>query len=295
MTAQAYNEGMNTLTHEKRSAVIRCLVDGCSIRATTRITGVAKNTIQKLTRDLGEAVLEYHDSAVRNIQSKRVQCDEIWCFCYAKEKNLPDEMRGQPGVGSMWTWTALDADTKLMVSWKLGTRDAATAHAFMRDVQERLANRVQLTTDGNAVYLDAVLDYFAEIDFAMLQKLYGSAGDGPEARYSPGKCNGTKKKVILGNPDPNHISTSYVERQNLNIRMQNRRYTRLTNAFSKKAEMLSYSVAITFFYHNFVRIHQTLRSTPAMKAGVADHKWSIEEMVDLLPEVTHPKRREKSN
>lgn len=286
---------MNTLTHEKRCAVVRCLVDGCSIRATTRITGVAKNTIQKLTRELGEAVMQYHDNVVRNVKTKRVQCDEVWCFCYAKDKNLPDEMRGQPGVGSMWTWTALDADTKLMIGWRIGARDAANAHAFIRDMQERLANRVQLTTDGNRVYLDAVLDYFAEIDFAMLQKLYGPAKEGPETRYSPAKCNGAKKKPIMGSPDPDHISTSYVERQNLNIRMQNRRFTRLTNAFSKKAEMLEYSLALTFFYHNFVRIHQTLRCTPAMKAGLSDHKWSVEEMVDLLPEVTYPGRKKKSN
>lgn len=280
---------MNTLTHEKRCAVIRCLVDGCSIRATTRMTGVAKNTIQKLTRDLGEAVAQYSDNVLRNIKAQRVQCDEVWCFCYAKDKNLPDNMRGMPGVGSMWTWTALDADTKLMIGWKLGARDAATAHAFIRDVQERLANRVQLTTDGNRLYMDAVLDYFAQIDFAMIQKLFG-VESGPDTRYSPAVCTGTKKKVILGNPDPDHISTSYMERQNLNIRMQNRRFTRLTNAFSKKAEMLECSLALTFFYHNFVRIHQTLKCTPAMKAGICDHKWSIEEMVDLLPEATHPTR-----
>jgi IS1 family transposase len=286
---------MNTLTHERRCAVIRCLVDGYSIRATTRITGVAKNTIQKLTRDLGKAVLEYHDNVVRNVKAQRVQCDEVWCFCYAKDKNLPDEMRGQPGVGSMWTWTALDADTKLMISWRLGARDASHAHAFIRDTQERLANRIQLTTDGNRLYLDAVADSFAEIDFAMLQKLYGPGEEGPEARYSPAKCNGTKRKVVMGNPDPAAISTSYAERENLSIRMQNRRFTRLTNAFSKKAEMLYYSLALTFFYHNFVRIHQTLRMTPALKAGITDHKWSIEEMVDLLPEVTHPNRRVKSN
>lgn len=286
---------MNTLTHEKRCAVLRCLVDGCSIRATTRITGVAKNTIQKLTRDLGQAVMEYSDNVLRNIKAKRVQCDEVWCFCYAKEKNLPDSMRGLPGVGSMWTWTALDADSKLMIGWKLGARDAATAHAFMRDVQERLANRVQLTTDGNIVYLDAVMDYFAEIDFAMLQKLYGPGEAGPESRYSPAKCNGAKKRVVTGNPDPAHISTSYMERQNLNIRMQNRRFTRLTNAFSKKAEMLECSLVLTFFYHNFVRIHQTLRCTPAMKAGITDHKWSIEEMVDLLPEAQCPPRHKKSS
>jgi len=286
---------MNTLTHEARCAVIRCLVDGCSIRATTRITGVAKNTIQKLTRELGQALLEYHDSVVRNVKAQRVQCDEIWCFCYAKDKNLPDEMRGQPGVGSMWTWTALDADSKLMISWRVGARDASHAHAFIRDVQERLANRIQLTTDGNRLYLDAVLDNFAQIDFAMLQKLYGLGDQGPERAYSPAKCNGTKKKVIMGDPDPAHVSTSYAERENLNIRMQNRRFTRLTNAFSKKAEMLEFSEAIMFFYHNFVRIHQTLRCTPAMKAGIADHRWSIEEMVDLMPEATHPNRREKSN
>jgi IS1 family transposase len=283
---------MNTLTHEKRCAVIRCLVDGCSIRATTRITGAAKNTIQKLTRDLGKAVLEYHDNVVRKVKSQRIQCDEIWCFCHAKEKNLPDEMRGQPGVGSVWTWTALDADSKLMISWKLGARDAATAFAFMSDVADRLANRVQMTTDGNRTYLDAVEEYFGcAIDYAMLVKLYGEPNDGPDTRYSPAKCNGTKKTVVMGKPNPGDISTSYAERQNLNIRMQNRRYTRLTNAFSKKFEMLVYSVAITFFYHNFVRVHQSLRTTPAVRARIADHHWTIEEMVDLLPETSYPSEK----
>jgi IS1 family transposase len=286
---------MNTLSHEKRCAVIRCLVDGASVRATTRMTGVAKNTIQKLTRELGETLLQYHDHVVRKVKAKRVQCDEIWCFCYAKDKNLPDEMRAMPGVGSMWSWTALDADSKLMISWKLGARDSANAHALMEDVKKRLANRVQLTTDGNVVYLEAVLDNFAEIDFATLQKLYGPAGEGPESRYSPPKCNGTKKKVVMGNPDPAEISTSYMERQNLNIRMQNRRFTRLTNAFSKKAEMLWYSLAITFFYHNFVRIHQTLHCTPAMKAKLANDKWSIEDMVDLLPEIPCQSRKNQGS
>jgi hypothetical protein len=204
--------------------VIRCLVDGCSIRATVRITGVAKNTIQKLTRELGEACLQFQDNALRNIQSKRIQCDEIWNFCYAKDKNLPDSMRGQPGVGSMWTFTAMDAETKLIISWQLGARDGANAHAFLSDAAGRLSNRVQMTTDGATIYLDAVEDNFGcAIDFAQLIKLYGEDKT-DETRYSPGKCLGAKKKVVMGQPVDGHISTSYAERQNLNIRMQNRRY-----------------------------------------------------------------------
>ena len=199
-------------------------------------------------------------------------------------------MRGEPGVGSIWTWTAICADSKLMLSWRLGARDAANAHAFMTDVASRLANRVQLTSDGNRLYVDAVDDAFqGDVDFAQLVKIYGK-DESPERAYSPAKCLGTKKRQVEGNPDRDHISTSYAERQNLNIRMQNRRYTRLTNAFSKKAEMLAYSVAITFFYHNFVRIHQTLRKTPAQAAGLTTHKWSIEELVDLLPVTVAAKR-----
>ena len=273
---------MNKLTNEKRCAVIRCLVDGCSVRATVRMTGVAKNTIQRITRELGEACLKFQDKMLRNIKSRRVQCDEVWCFCYAKDKNLPDEMRGEPGVGSMWTWTAMDADSKLIISWRLGARDAANAHRFMADVAERLANRVQLTTDGNRVYLDAVDQYFATIDYARLVKLYGKEDDTPETRYSPAKCLAAEKRPKRGDPDPYHISTSFAERQNLNIRMQNRRFTRLTNAFSKKAEMLAYSIAITFMYHNFVRVHQTLGTTPAVAAGLVSRKWKIEDMVDLI-------------
>jgi IS1 family transposase len=280
-------DDMNTLSFGKRCAVARCLVDGVSVRATVRITGVAKNTIQKFTRELGQACLEYQDEVLRGLTSNRIECDEIWCFCYAKDKNLPDDMRGMPGVGSMWTWTAIDAESKLMVSWRLGARDAANAHAFIRDVSERLANRVQMTTDGNRVYLDAVENYMGgSVDYAMLIKQYGN-NEAPERAYSPAKCLGAKKRQVDGNPDMDLVSTSYAERQNLNIRMQNRRFTRLTNAFSKKADMLAYSVAITFMYHNFVRIHQTLKSTPALKAGVTDRKWSIEDMVDLVP---HPAR-----
>jgi IS1 family transposase len=283
--------GMKQLSKEQRCAVIRCLCDGVSIRATTRITGVAKNTIQKLTRDLGEAVLQFQDKTLRNIVSKRIQCDEVWCFCYAKDKNLPDDMRGAPGVGSMWTWTAMCADSKLMVSWRLGARDAVNAHHFMQDISERLASRVQLTTDGNRLYLNAVDNSFqGNIDYAMLVKHYGNEEGSPEQRYSPGKCLGATKQQVNGNPDMDYVSTSYAERQNLNIRMQNRRYTRLTNAFSKKADMLAYSFAITVMYHNFVRIHQSLRMTPAMKAGIAKDKWSIEDMVDLLPELSYNTR-----
>lgn len=278
--------GMNTLPFEKRCAVLRCLVDGCSIRATVRITGVAKNTIQKFTMELGEACLQFQDNVLRDLKCKRVQADEVWCFCYAKDKNLPDAMRGDPGVGSMWTWTAMCADSKLMISWRIGARDAVNAHAFMSDVADRLANRVQLTTDGNNTYLEAVETNFgSKIDYAMLIKLYGD--EQAENRYSPGKCLGAKKKAIMGEPDESKISTSYAERQNLNIRMQNRRYTRLTNAFSKKAEMLAYSIAITFMYHNFVRVHQTLKTTPALAAGVASQKWTIADMADLVP---HPAR-----
>ncbi|MGD9723830.1 MAG: IS1 family transposase [Pirellulales bacterium] len=281
---------MKQLTQQQRVAVIRCLVEGNSIRSTVRITGVSKNTIQKLTRDLGEAVLAYQDETLRNLPCQRVQLDEVWNFCYAKDRNLPDEMRGEPGVGSIWTWVALDADSKLILSWRLGARDAANAHAFVGDVAERLANRVQLTSDGNRVYIDAVENHLGGmVDYAMLVKQYGQ-DENPERAYSPAKCLGAKKRQIDGNPDMEHVSTSYVERQNLNIRMGNRRYTRLTNAFSKKAEMLAYSVAITFMYHNFVRVHQSLRMTPAMKAGITRHKWTLDEMVDLLPEAVVGKR-----
>lgn len=280
---------MNTLPHADRCAVVRCLVDGVSIAATTRITGVAKNTIQKQTRQLGEACLEFQDNALRYLNCQRLQLDEIWCFCYAKDKNLPDHMKGQPGVGSIWTWTALDADTKLIPSWRLGARDAANAHAFISDLSGRMANKVQLTTDGNVTYLQAVADNFgAAADYAMLIKLYGD--EQGENRYSPGKCLGTKNRTVSGNPNPDHISTSFAERQNLNIRMQNRRYTRLTNAYSKKAEMLAYSVAISFMYHNFVRVHETLKTTPAIAAGIEKRKWTVGDMVDLMPILSYNTR-----
>lgn len=275
---------MKTLSRDQKCAVIRCLCDGVSIAATTRITGVAKNSIQRLTKKLGEAVLQFQSNALRNLKCNRVEIDEIWEFCYAKDKNLPDHMRGEPGVGSIWTWTALCAETKLLISWRLGARDAANAHYFISDLAGRLANRVQLTTDGNRLYLAAVEDGFrGNVDFAQLVKQYGDETGPAETRYSPGKCLGADKRQVEGEPDMDLVSTSYAERQNLNIRMQNRRYTQLTNAYSKKADMLAYSVAITFMYHNFVRVHQTIKKTPAVAAGIAKHRWTVGDMVDLLP------------
>lgn len=277
--------GMNKLSHEQRCAVIRCLCEGCSIRSTTRITGVAKNTIQKLTADVGEACLAYQDKVFQRLTVARAQVDEIWCFCYAKDKNLPDRMRDDPSVGSIWTWTCMDAQTKLIFSWRLGTRDASVGQAFMDDIASRVHNRMQLTSDGHGVYMTAVSNTFGVgIDYAQLVKIYGTPSPEEIHRYSPGKCLGSKKQRMIGEPDEDHVSTSFAERQNLNIRMQNRRFTRLTNAFSKKAEMLAYSVAITFMYHNFVRKHQTLRMPPALKHGVASHVWSISDMVKLADE-----------
>lgn len=248
------------------------------------MTGVAKGTILRLLAEAGEACLAYQDKMLRNLPSKRIQCDEIWSFCYCKDKNVPEDRRGEPGVGSMWTWTALDSENKLIVSWRLGARDAANAHAFISDVSERLANRVQLTTDGNRVYLDAVENYMGgKVDYGMLVKHYGKTGDSPESRYLPGKCLGADKKQIDGNPDLAHVSTSYVERQNLNMRMKNRRFTLLTNAFSKKAINLAYSIVLDLFHHNFIRIHQTLKMTPAMKAGISKYPMKIEDIVEMLP------------
>ena len=271
---------MNILTTEKRVAVISALTEGCSVRSTVRLTGVAKDTVLKL---VGMVCLDYQGTVLRDLPCNRIECDEIWCFCYAKDKNLPSSMRGMPGVGSIWTWTAMCADSKLMLSWRLGARDAANAHAFISDVSERLANRVQMTTDGNRVYLDAVETYMGgEVDYAQLIKQYGQT-DSPERAYSPAKCLGTKKRQIDGNPDMSLVSTSYAERQNLNIRMKNRRFTRLTNACSKKAENLAYSVAIDFMHHNFCRRHQTLKTTPARALGIEKRTWTVRDIVELLP------------
>lgn len=273
---------MNTLTQAKRAQVVAALVEGNSIRATVRMTGVAKNTVVKLLAEIGTVCAEYQDRAFRNLTCKRIQCDEIWNFVYAKDKNVPADKQGQFGVGSVWTWAAIDADTKLIPSWIVGRRDAGTAFEFMQDLAGRLRNRVQLTTDGLRVYLNAVEGAFgSEIDYAMLVKMYGNDRDG-EARYSPAECIGTQSATVTGRPVPKHVSTSFVERQNLTMRMGMRRFTRLTNGFSKKVENLRHAVALHFMHYNFCRIHQTLRVTPAMEAGVAQHVWSIAEIVGLL-------------
>jgi IS1 family transposase len=273
---------MNILPLTKRIAVVAALVEGNSIRATCRMTGVAKGTVLKLLVDLGHACEAYHRRTVFKVKSRRIQCDEIWSFCYAKAKNVPASMRGLPGVGDVWTWTAMDADTKLMVSWLVGERDAGYAAEFVGDLAGRLAHRVQLTTDGYRVYLNAVEDAFgSEIDYAMLVKLYGEAPEA-EKRYSPAQCLGARKEVVTGFPERKRISTSYVERQNLTMRMSIRRFTRLTNGFSKKIENHAAAVALHYMYYNFSRVHQTLRVTPAMEAGLTDHIWSLEEIVALL-------------
>jgi IS1 family transposase len=247
------------------------------------MTGAAKGTVIRLLAEMGAACRRYHDQHVFMLPCKRVQCDEIWSFCYAKEKNIPEDMRGVFGIGDVWTWTAIDADTKLIVGYTIGDRSDITARQFIQDLCKRLANRVQLTTDGHRAYLTAVPEAFGkEIDFAILQKIYSNPPKGEAAtRYSPGECCGVKRKKVIGKPAPAGISTSYVERQNLTIRMSMRRFTRLTNAFSKKVENLGHALALHFMFYNYGRIHQTLRVTPAMESGLTDHVWSLEEIAAL--------------
>jgi IS1 family transposase len=273
---------MNRISKEQRTKIIAALVEGNSLRATARICDVAFNTVLKLVPQIGVACAEYQDKALRNLTCKRIQCDECWSFCYAKAKNVPPDKRGQFGFGDVWTWVAIDADTKLVPSFLVGNRDAQSATMFIEDLAGRLGNRVQLTTDGLRVYLNAVEGAFGcEVDYAMLVKIYGSDGE-VDTRYSPPVCLGCQTVGITGRPDPKHISTSYVERQNLSMRMGMRRFTRLTNAFSKKVENHVHSVALYYMHYNFCRIHKTLRVTPAMEAGVSDHVWSIEEIAGLL-------------
>lgn len=274
---------MNKLSTAKRVQILSALVEGNSLRSTSRMVGCSINTVTKLLVDLGHACAKYQDKALRNLPCKRIQADEIWSFCYSKAKNVPTDKQGQFGFGDVWTWTAICADTKLIPTWYIGDRGAGSAWEFMQDLAGRLSNRVQLTTDGHRVYLDAVAEAFrSNIDYAMLQKIYGHDTGEPSTRYSPAQCIGTKCDKKIGNPDSAHVSTSYVERANLTMRMGMRRFTRLTNGFSKKVENHAHAVAIHMMHYNFARIHKSLRVTPAMEAKVSDHVWSLEEIVGLL-------------
>ena len=273
---------MNKLSREARAQILGLMVEGMSMRAISRTTGASKNTIVKLLEDAGEAFSDYQDRTMRGLTCKRVQVDEIWAFVYAKAKNVAAAKAAPDDAGDVWTWMAIDADTKLIPSFYVGKRDAAAAQHFIGDLALRLANRVQLTSDGHKPYLEAVEQSFgAAIDYAMLVKHYGEP-IGALGRYSPGTCLGAEQRRVEGRPDPAHVSTSYVERANLTLRMGSRRFTRLTNAFSKKAENHAHSVAIHLMHYNFVRIHQTLRCTPAMQAGVSKTLWELTDMVKVL-------------
>ncbi len=274
---------MNKLDTAKRTQLVSAIVEGCSIRSIVRMTGASKNTIVKLLVELGAACADYMDKHLVNLSCKRVQVDEIWSFCYAKAKNVTPEIKAKnPAAGDVWTWVAIDADTKLIPSWIVGPRDGTTARIFVNDLAGRLSNRIQLTSDGLSVYLAAVEKAFhGHVDFAMLHKIYADTSEG-QKRYSPADCIGTETHIIDGDPDPKHISTSYIERQNLTMRMSMRRFTRLTNAFSKKIENHVATLAIFYMHYNLVRIHQTLRVTPAMAAGVTERLWNIDDIVALL-------------
>jgi IS1 family transposase len=287
---------MNKLPVAKRAQILSMLCEGSSMRAITRVTGVSINTVTKLLIDAGKACDAYHDEHVRGVKATRIQCDEVWAFCYSKQKNVADAKAAPAGAGDVWTWTALEAGSKLLVSYMVGTRDGEYAMALMDDLRGRLANKVQLTTDGHKAYLQAVEGAFgADIDYAMLVKLYGAGpattDDAAGRRYSPAECVGIRKETITGKPDPKHVSTSYVERSNLSIRMHMRRFTRLTNAHSKKLENHTWAVALHVTFYNFVRMHSTLRMSPAMAAGVSDRLWEMSDIVALIDaRADEPKR-----
>ena len=273
---------MNKLDRETRARILHLLCEGQSIRAVTRLTGASKNTVTKLVVDAGHACTAYQDRVLRNLPTDRVQVDEIWNFVYAKEDHVKSAKAAPADAGDVWTWTAIDADNKLLLSWLVADRSLESAVTFMDDVAQRLTNRVQLTSDGHRAYLQAVDTAFGgDVDYAMLQKIYGQEPSG-EKRYSPAKCIGAQKREITGSPDPRHISTSFVERQNLTMRMHIRRFTRLTNAFSKKIENHACAVALHSMYYNFVRLHQTLKVSPAMAAGVTDRLWEMVDVVDVI-------------
>jgi IS1 family transposase len=280
---------MNRMSTARRVQVIAALVEGNSIASTTRMTGAAKGTILKLLEEAGFAAFDYQDRTIRDLRSVRVQCDEIWSFVGAKAKHVPEERKGEYGIGDVWTWVAIDADTKLAISWLVGSRNAGTANAFMQDVAARLSSRVQMTTDGHKPYLEAIEGAFgADIDYAQLIKHYGPDPE-PDKRYSPAACTGTETRNITGDPNPEFVNTSYVERQNLTMRMGMRRFTRLTNAFSKKVENLEHAVSLHFLYYNFARPHASLRGrTPAMAAGLTNRQWTIADIVALIDESADP-------
>jgi IS1 family transposase len=274
---------MNQLSRTERADIIAHLTEGCSIRTTARLTKTSRNTVTKLLLDVAEVCQRYSDERLRNLPCKRLQVDEAWAFCYAKQKNVPEDKRGIWGYGDVWTFAAICGETKLVASWLVGARDAGCATELMQDLAGRLRSRVQLTTDGHTMYLSAVESGFGGgVDYAMLQKLYSGGPTDADHRYSPAKCIGCERRKIQGDPDPKHVSTSYVERQNLTMRMSMRRFTRLTNAFSKKVENHAAAVAVHFFYYNFCRVHMTLKTTPCVAAGVCRRPWTIEEMVGLL-------------
>lgn len=274
--------GMNKLDRNARAQALQMMSEGISLRSITRLTGISRTTLHKLLEDAGQAFSEYQDRTLMNLKCKKIQVDEAWAFCYAKQKNVPLAKAAPEGAGDIWTWVGLDADSKLALSWHVGGRDSDAAMIFMDDLAKRLASRVQLTSDGHKAYLEAVEGAFgSDIDYAMLVKVYGPALEG-QRRYSPAECIGAVKHRVEGNPDPKYVSTSFAERQNLNIRMGNRRMTRLTNAFSKKAANHAHMMAIYFMHYNFVRIHQTLKVTPAMAVGVTKRLWEMSDMVAVL-------------
>ena len=281
----SYIRGMNKLPLKTRSLILKMLCEGQSMRATARLADVSFNTVSKLLIDAGKVCADLHDELVQGVTASRVQCDEVWSFTYAKQKNVATAKAAPQEAGDTWTWTALDADTKLIVSSMVGGRDAEYANSFMGDVASRLANRVQMTTDGHKAYLEAIEGSFgADIDYAQLIKVYGNAPETFKGRYSPADCTGIVKRTVEGQPDEKHISTSFVERQNLTMRMQMRRFTRLTNGFSKKIENHMHMVALYTVWYNFIRIHKTLRVTPAMEAGLSETIWDMEDLVRIMNE-----------
>lgn len=275
--------GMNKLPVAKRVQILSLLVEESSLRSISRVCDVSINTVTKLLVDAGAVCAAFHAANVKDVKAKHIQCDEIWSFCYAKNKNVPTAKRKDVAYGDVWTWTGLDADSKLIVSWMVGGRDSDYAMGLMDDLRSRLANRVQLTTDGHRAYLEAVEAAFGgDIDYAMLVKIYGATSESAKGRYSPAECIGARKERIEGSPDPKHISTSYVERQNLTMRMQMRRFTRLTNAFSKKIENHCHSLALYFVWYNWIRIHKAHKLTPAMAAGLTDKLMEMKDIVNLM-------------